>query len=100
MLEIINSTFSWLFLGSTLLIAQFIFFHTRAKKFKKSTRTLPGIVGSYGVMATDVVPDAACGKVEVHGTLWNAESFERIAQGTRVMIVAQDNLNLVVQRVE
>ena len=38
------------------------------------------------------------GKVELHGTNWNAEADEEIEQGTTVEIIAKDNLTLKVKR--
>lgn len=90
----------WFLLGCLSLGAALLLFGKRKKPWPAvRARSFNGLVGSYGITITDIVPDSL-GKVEVHGTLWNAEAFEPIIKGTRVIIAAQDNLNLIVQKVE
>lgn len=71
----------------------------RLRKWRqtRSLRNLNTLVGSFGVALTDIEPGSFLGKVEVHGTPWNAEAFEAIPRGARVTVVAQDNLTLTVE---
>lgn len=56
------------------------------------------LIGSYGVVKTELIP-GSIGKVEIHGTLWNAESVEAISEGSRVIVVNHDNLTVTVMTV-
>lgn len=98
MIDFFTSSLLWFLLGSLSLgTGLFLFGKKRLPALR--ARSFNGLVGTYGIMATDIVPDSL-GRVEVHGTLWNAEAFEPILKGTRVIVAAQDNLNLIVQKVE
>jgi membrane protein implicated in regulation of membrane protease activity len=102
MIEMSNSGLILFLLGSISLSATVLVLILRKNQnsSRMRSKSFNGLIGSYGIMATDVTPDGPFGKVEVHGTLWNAEVFEPIPKGTRVIVAAQDNLNLIVQRVE
>ncbi|MBN1457237.1 MAG: NfeD family protein [Sedimentisphaerales bacterium] len=53
--------------------------------------------GQRAVVIKKITPQNP-GKVEFHGTNWNAESDEEIEQGTAVEITAKNNLTLKVKR--
>ncbi|MFA6541948.1 MAG: NfeD family protein [Bacteroidota bacterium] len=55
------------------------------------------ISGEKAVVTADIVPGGIGGKVEFHGTTWNAESDGPIARGTVVEIVERNNLTLKVK---
>lgn len=48
-------------------------------------------------MREAIHPDTG-GKVELNGTLWEAESSEEIAEGETVKVVKKDNLTLKVKK--
>jgi membrane protein implicated in regulation of membrane protease activity len=98
MKEIFISAFAGFFFGA-LTVMLYVFRQKPQRKLFKRTAQLDGLIGSYGLTITDIVPDGPLGRVEVHGTLWNAEAFESVPKGTRVIIAGRDNLNLTVQRV-
>jgi inner membrane protein len=79
-------------------IAIFLF-RSRIKRYgkRRTLRSENSLVGSTGVLTTDLGQGSVLGKVEIHGTLWNAESLEPISRGTCVIVVAQDNLTLIVE---
>lgn len=79
--------------------------------FRHSTRLLvkthrsPGanqtasgsVVGSHGVVSTEIIPNLFSGRVELNGTLWQAIADESIAKGVEVVIVEQNNLTVKVK---
>ena len=56
-------------------------------------------VGQRAVTDGDIVPGSV-GKVEFHGTVWNAVSNEKIPSGTTVIIEKQDNLTFEVKPIK
>ena len=65
---------------------------------KQSLReNLDGQVGQKVVVKKEILPGRK-GKVELHGTDWDAEADEAIAEGDMVEVVARDNLTLKVKR--
>lgn len=58
---------------------------------------LDGHVGQKVVVKKEISPHRK-GKVELHGTDWDAEADETIAAGDMVEVVARDNLTLKVKR--
>jgi membrane protein implicated in regulation of membrane protease activity len=54
------------------------------------------LVGKKATVTKEIRPDRA-GRVEVHGTNWNAEADESIPEGTPVEIVGKHNITLKVQ---
>jgi len=60
------------------------------------TEDMKEYVGEKAVVVDKIMPSQA-GKVEFHGTNWNAEADEEIAEGTAVEIVNKDNLTLKVK---
>ena len=61
------------------------------------TSDLNEFVGERVVVIEKITPQNP-GKVEFHGTNWNAEADEDIEQGTTVEITAKNNLTLKVKR--
>lgn len=55
------------------------------------------IAGERATVVRDIVPGAIGGKVEFHGTLWDAESDIPVAPGTTVEIVRRKDLTLIVK---
>jgi membrane protein implicated in regulation of membrane protease activity len=57
------------------------------------------IRGERAVVMRDIAPGALGGKVEFHGTLWDAAASEAIAKDTTVEILDRKDLTLIVRRV-
>jgi inner membrane protein len=57
---------------------------------------LDEFVGERAVVIETIVPKRL-GKVELHGTHWNAEADVELAEGTAVEVIAKDNLTLKVK---
>ena len=57
---------------------------------------LEEFVGQRAVVKERIVPNGG-GKVAFHGTDWNAEADEEIAEGTAVEIIGKDNITLKVK---
>ncbi len=55
------------------------------------------IKGEKAVVISEILPNVVGGKVEFHGTVWNAESEVFIGKGSSVEIVEQNNLTLKVK---
>lgn len=63
---------------------------------RKPVTGAEGIVGEIGEAATDLDPD---GRVRVHGEIWNATVGEgKLKAGTRVKVIAVENLRLTVHK--
>jgi len=62
------------------------------------TEDLKEYIGEKAVVVDKITPSLA-GKVEFHGTNWNAEADEDIAEGAIVKIINKDNLTLKVKPV-
>lgn len=58
------------------------------------------IKGEKATVTAEIVPNRTDGRVEFHGTLWNAQSDTPIAKGTVVEIVERNNLVLKVKAVQ
>ncbi|HBM17465.1 MAG TPA: hypothetical protein DD381_14145 [Lentisphaeria bacterium] len=56
-------------------------------------------IGGKAIADGDIIP-GTIGKVEFHGTKWNAISTEKILSGTTVIIDKQDNLTLEVKQIK
>ena len=59
---------------------------------------LEDFVGQRAVVTKAITPTTA-GKVEFHGTGWNAEADVEIAEGAPVRIIQKDNLTLKVETI-
>lgn len=89
-----------LFLLLMILIASLLFLFVGVSKRKGSTfRTNDSIIGSFGIVKTPLDKNGMT-KVEVHGTVWNATSYETLSEGEKVLVVARDNLILTVSKNE
>ena len=71
--------------------------HTKSKQ--DMTEDLKEFVGERVVVKKKITPPMA-GKVELHGTDWQAEADEEIAEGSIVEITGKDNLTLKVKILE
>jgi membrane protein implicated in regulation of membrane protease activity len=58
---------------------------------------LDDVRGERAVVIEDIVPATLAGKVEFHGTNWNAIAATEIKKGTPVEILERDNLTLKVK---
>lgn len=70
--------------------------HTESRQ--DLTEDLKEFVGERAVVKEKITPKAG-GKVEFHGTDWEASADEEIAEGTIVEIVGKDNITLKVKAV-
>jgi len=70
--------------------------HVKSKQ--EMTEDISELIGERVVVTVAITPTAG-GKVELHGTNWNAQADEEIAEGTVVEIVAKDNLTLKVKTI-
>ncbi len=70
--------------------------HVKSKQ--DMTEDLNEFIGERVVVKAKITPKAG-GKVELHGTNWEAEADEEIAEGTVAEIIAKDNLTLKVKAV-
>ena len=68
--------------------------HVKSKQ--DMTEDLNEFIGERVVVKKTITPKAG-GKVELHGTNWEAEADEEIVEGTVVEIIAKDNLTLKVK---
>jgi membrane protein implicated in regulation of membrane protease activity len=68
--------------------------HTSSKQ--ELTEDLKDFVGQRAVVKDKITPKMA-GKVELHGTNWQATADEEIAEGAAVEVVGKDNLTLKVK---
>ncbi|MBW7887962.1 MAG: NfeD family protein [Bacteroidetes bacterium] len=71
----------------------------KGKVTKEDVNSIEDVKGERAVVTEDIIPVTG-GKVEFHGTLWNAESDVFIAKGTTVEIVERNNLTLKVISVQ
>ena len=60
------------------------------------TESLSEFIGEKAVVTTNIIPKAG-GRVEFHGTSWQAEADEEISEGTIVQITGKDNITLKVE---
>jgi len=68
--------------------------HTKARQ--AGTEDLDEFVGQHAVVKERIVPRLG-GKVELHGTNWQAVADGEIAEGAAVEVVSKDNLTLKVK---
>ncbi|HNW45746.1 MAG TPA: NfeD family protein [Elusimicrobiales bacterium] len=54
-------------------------------------------VGETAVVTEDIIPDSPRGKVEFHGTAWNADADTEIKKGTKVTILQRHDLTFKVK---
>jgi membrane protein implicated in regulation of membrane protease activity len=92
-----------LFIVSSIL--SLVFLRTKFSSFfqvKKSTKTnfddeMDNVVGERVKVIQTIIPPER-GKVEFHGTIWNAESEQEIFVGETVEILQKKNLVLIVKK--
>lgn len=53
--------------------------------------------GETAIVAEDIIPNSPHGKVEFHGTFWNADADVEIKKGAKVTIVERHDLTLKVK---
>lgn len=53
--------------------------------------------GETAVVTEDIIPNSTKGKVEFHGSFWNADAETEIAKGQKVTVLTRHNLTLKVQ---
>lgn len=53
--------------------------------------------GETAVVAEDIIPNSPKGKVEFHGTFWNADADTEILKGAKVTVLERRNLTLKVK---
>jgi membrane protein implicated in regulation of membrane protease activity len=88
--------------------ASLLLFRKKGKELfdgKKSGKQGPfesvdDFVGQRAMVVEAIDPGQPGGKVEFHGTRWNAESDEYLIAGETVTIVKRDNLTLIVKSIE
>jgi|WetSurMetagenome_2_1015567.scaffolds.fasta_scaffold1090218_1 inner membrane protein len=105
----------WLGIGLSFSLQLFIFligslgslvlFRRYGKKYFKgrvnaSTQSLEDVKGEKVTVVADIVPNSLDGKVEFHGTIWNAESDVAISKGSVVEVIERNNLTLKVKEVK
>lgn len=66
-------------------------------KISGKDRSVDEIIGEKAVVVNDVSPGTLNGKVEYHGTMWEAQSDIFIEKGKTVEITGRDNLTLKVK---
>lgn len=68
----------------------------QGKVVKEDAASFDDVKGEKAIVTEEIVPVRG-GKVEFHGTQWNAESESAIAVGTTVEITERNNLTLTVK---
>lgn len=58
---------------------------------------LDNVRGERVMVIEDIIPGKLPGKIEFHGTIWNAEADQEIKKGTTVEIVERNNLTMKVK---
>jgi len=73
------------------------YFEGRVSRVWNPTASMEDVRGERALVTSPIAPNADGGKVEFHGTLWNADADVPIAKGQVVEIIEQNNLRLKVQ---
>lgn len=83
---------------SLLLLRKWLkgIFIGHVKSTQDMTQDLNEFIGERAIVKEKITLNAG-GKVELHGTNWEAEADEEIAEGTVVRIVGKDNITLKVK---
>lgn len=92
-----------IFLASSVL--SLVLFRKQGKKYFQGkvsgtvddVSKLDDVKGERAVVVENIVPSVLRGKVEFHGTNWNATAEQEIATGTTVEILERENLTLKVK---
>lgn len=61
------------------------------------TREMVEFIGQKAIVTKKITPEAK-GKVEFHGSYWDAEAYETIPKGSTVEIIDKKNITLIVNR--
>lgn len=97
------STQLLIFLASSLLSLVLFrkqgknYFQGRVSRKMEDVAKLDDVKGERAVVVEDILPTNLSGKVELHGTRWDAISDQEILKGTLVEILERDNLTLKVK---
>jgi membrane protein implicated in regulation of membrane protease activity len=91
-----------IFLASSIL--SLVFFRKQGKRYFQGkvsgklaeNESLDDIRGEHALVIADIAPQTATGKVEFHGTSWDATADAVIKKGTTVVVVERNNLTLKV----
>jgi membrane protein implicated in regulation of membrane protease activity len=95
-----------IFLASTVLTL--VLFRKKGQRYFKGrvtgklseNQSIDDIRGERATVKVDIQPNEIGGKVEFHGTLWNAESDVAIPKGTTVEVLERSNLTLKVKPIQ
>jgi membrane protein implicated in regulation of membrane protease activity len=97
---------SQLFIFLLTSVMLLVLFRKFGKKYFQGKVSRPDVAGSIddirgekAVALSDIQPSTG-GKVEFHGTLWNAEADVLIAKGATVEVLQRDNLTLKVKPIQ
>lgn len=74
-------------------------FFTDLAKYENLTDTIDDYKGQHVFVVREITP-LIKGKVEYHGTVWDASSEVDIPKGTVAEIIAKENITLIVKPVE
>jgi membrane protein implicated in regulation of membrane protease activity len=73
------------------------YFTGRVSNANPSGASMEMHTGETAIVTEDIVPNSPRGKVEFHGTSWNADSEVEIKKGARVVIIERHDLTLKVK---
>jgi membrane protein implicated in regulation of membrane protease activity len=75
------------------------YFKGRVRKADVEESPSQNIIGEKVIVSEEINPAKLTGKVELHGTMWNATSGEVIHAGESVEITGRKDLTLIVKKV-
>jgi len=73
------------------------YFQGRVSGKMDDVAELDDVKGERAVVVEDIIPKSLTGKVEFHGTMWNADAETEVPKGTTVEVVERTNLTLKVK---
>ena len=73
------------------------YFTGRVSKTTPPNSSLETHTGETAIVTQDIIPNSPHGKVEFHGTAWNADADVEIKAGTKVTIIERHDLTLKVK---
>lgn len=73
------------------------YFTGRVSNKNPAGRPMELHTGETAIVTEDIIPNSPRGKVEFHGTAWNADSDVEIKKGARVTIIERHDLTLKVK---
>ncbi len=73
------------------------YFTGRVSNPAPAGRAMETHTGESAIVTEDIIPDSPRGKVEFHGTSWNADADVEIKTGAKVTIVERHDLTLKVK---